>query len=359
MAYPAHPFIATIASLILSGTLLGHSAVEPVPRGEEWWKQRQQTLNQRSADAGGKAEILFIGDSITQGWENEGKEVWAKHFAPRNAVNLGIGGDRTQHVLWRLENGNLKGVKPKAAVVMIGTNNSNGEDNSVSQIAEGVTAIVSKLRQALPDTQVLLVGIFPRGESPNNQRGKILQVNQILARLADGKSVHWIDFGSRYVDAQGLIPHDLMPDYLHLSPAAYQIWADQLEEPLVRLAGVTAAGKSSTPSPAAKTAEGLSGKWKFTTPGPDGQPVTFPLEITQAGNRLTGRFSRGGDRWLPIEDGKIEGNDFSWTVKRDRPDGQSMVYKMSGKISGGELAGSAKASMDGNEITTSWTARRE
>ena len=359
MTRPIHTVVASLASLILSGTLLGHSAVEPVPRGEEWWKQRQQTLNQRSADAGEKAEILFIGDSITQGWENEGKEVWAQHFAPRNAVNLGIGGDRTQHVLWRLENGNLKGVKPKAAVVMIGTNNSNGEDNSVSQIAEGVTAIVAKLRQALPDTKVLLVGIFPRGESPNNQRGKVLQVNQILSRLADGKSVFWIDFGSRYVDAQGLIPRDLMPDYLHLSPAAYQIWADELEGPLVRVAGVTQLGNSSAPNPTAKTAEGLTGKWKFTTPGPDGQPVTFPMELTQSGNRLTGRFSRGGDRWLQIEDGKVEGSEFSWTVKRDRPDGQSMIYQMSGKVSGGELAGSAKTSMDGNDITTSWTARRE
>ncbi len=252
-----------------------------------------------------------------------------------------------------------KGVKPKAAVVMIGTNNSNGEDNTVSQIAEGVSAIVAKLRQALPDTKVLLVGIFPRGESPNPQRGKVLQVNQVLSRLADGKSVFWIDFGSRYVDAQGLIPRDLMPDYLHLSPAAYQIWADELEAPLVRIAGVTPLGTSAAPPSPAKAAEGLTGKWKFTTPGPDGQPVTFPMELTQSGNRITGRFSRGGDRWLQIENGKVEGNEFSWTVKRDRPDGQSMIYQMSGKVAGGELAGSAKASMDGNDITTSWTARRE
>jgi hypothetical protein len=94
--------------------------------------------------AKGEGDVIFIGDSITQGWEGEGKDVWARFYGPRNAINLGIGGDRTQHVLWRLENGNLKGLAPKAAVVMIGTNNSNGEDNTVEQIADGVTAIVKK-----------------------------------------------------------------------------------------------------------------------------------------------------------------------------------------------------------------------
>jgi len=344
--------VASVGSVILSGTLDRHSTVEPVPRSEEWWKQRQQTLNQRAADAGEKAEILFIGDSITQGWENEGKEVWARHFAPRNAINLGVAGDRTQHVLWRLENGNLKGVKPKAAVVMIGTNNSNGLGDTVSQIAEGVSAIVDKLRQALPDTKVLLVGILPRGESPNHKRGKILQVNQILSRLADGKSVFWIDFGSRYVDARGRIQRDLMPDFLHLSQAGYQVWADQLEEPL-RNVGVSSL-RTAAPASASKVSGGPTSIGRFTTPGPDGQPVIFPMEPTQSGNRITGRLSRGVDQWLHIDDGTVDGNEFSLTGERDCPDGHSMIYPMSG----GELDGDATTSMDGDDLTTSWTARR-
>jgi beta-glucosidase len=211
-----------------------HSAVEPAPRGDKGWQDRQALLNQRAAQAGEKAEVIFIGDSITQGWEGEGKEVWAKYYAPRNAVNLGIGGDRTQHVLWRLENGNIAGLKPKAAVVMIGTNNSNGEDNTVEQIADGVGAIVRKLRSALPDTQVLLVAIFPRGENPNPQRGKVLQVNQVLAKLADGDKVVWVDIGHKFVTAEGRIPRDLMPDYLHLTPKAYGIWAEAIEGDLAR-----------------------------------------------------------------------------------------------------------------------------
>ena len=194
-------------------------------------------INKRVAEAGENAQVVFIGDSITQGWEGEGKDVWAQYYARRNAVNLGIGGDRTQHVLWRLENGNLEGLKPKAAVVMIGTNNSNGEDNSAAQIAEGVSAIVRKLRQRLPDAKILLLAIFPRGENVNHQRGKILQVNQVLQKLADDKHIFWIDFGHKFVTEEGLIPRSLMPDYLHLSSKAYGMWAESIESSLSSILG--------------------------------------------------------------------------------------------------------------------------
>jgi beta-glucosidase len=150
---------------------------------------------------------------------------------------LGIGGDRTQHVLWRLDHGNLEGLRPKVAVVMIGTNNSNGEDNTVEQIAEGVTAIVRKLREKLPQTKVLLVAIFPRGENPTPQRGKLLMVNQILRKQVDDRNVFWADFGHRFLDEQGRIPRDLMPDYLHLSRRGYEIWAESIEPRLAELIG--------------------------------------------------------------------------------------------------------------------------
>ena len=203
-----------------------------MPRGDQWWKDRHESFNKKVAELGKKAQVIFIGDSITQGWEGAGREAWQENFAKYDAINLGIGGDRTQHVLWRLDHGNLEGLAPKAAVVMIGTNNSNGEDNSVEQIADGVRAIVEKLRNELPDTQVLLVPIFPRGENPNPQRGKILQVNQIIQKLADGENVKWVDFGHKFINEEGRIPGGLMPDYLHLSPEAYQIWADSIKEPL-------------------------------------------------------------------------------------------------------------------------------
>jgi lysophospholipase L1-like esterase len=164
-------FAGVIACLLFAqGASAQHSAVQPAPRGDQGWKDRSALLNQRIKD-NPDAQVLFIGDSITQGWEGAGRETWEKFYGDRKAVNIGIGGDRTQHVLYRLENGNLEGVKPKAAVVMIGTNNSNGEDNTPGQIAEGIAAIVSKLRTTVPDTKILLLGIFPRRElqSPARQ----------------------------------------------------------------------------------------------------------------------------------------------------------------------------------------------
>src|SRR5262249_122027 len=138
------------------------------------WVARQKELNERAKKGG--AELLFLGDSITEGWEGAGKEVWEKRYSPRKALNLGISGDQTQHVLWRLHHGNIDGLAPKAAVVMIGTNNSGG-GQSAEQIAEGVQRITEKLGEKLPKTKVLLLAIFPRGEKPNPQRELIAAVN--------------------------------------------------------------------------------------------------------------------------------------------------------------------------------------
>ena len=115
-------------------------------------------------------------------------------------MNLGIGGDRTQHVLWRLDNGNIEGIKPKVAVLMIGTNNSNGNDNTAEEIADGIKAIVEKLREELPETKVLLLAVFPRGEKPNPQREKNAKASEMASKLADGKKVHYLDIGPKFLE---------------------------------------------------------------------------------------------------------------------------------------------------------------
>ncbi len=210
-----------------------HSAVTPVPRGDAWWKQRLEAMQAEVNK--GDAQILLIGDSITQGWEGPGKAPWEGELLPRKAVNLGIGGDRTQHVLWRLKNGNLDGIAPRFAFVMIGTNNSNGEDNTVTEIADGVRAIVNTLRDRLPTTKIVLWDIFPRGDKPNPQRGKIAQVNQILARLHDGERVFFRPIGHLFIEDDGSISNTVMPDFLHLSPEAYGLWWFQIEKTLMEL----------------------------------------------------------------------------------------------------------------------------
>jgi beta-glucosidase len=347
-----HPLVPALLALALIGPArcLGHSAVEPVPRPDEWWKNRHESMNATSARLGEQAQIIFIGDSITQGWEGAGREVWTRYYAPREAINLGIGGDRTQHVLWRLDNGNLEGLKPKVAVVMIGTNNSNGDDNAVEQIADGVTAIVRKLRERLPDTKVLLLAIFPRNENPTAQRGKILQVNQIIRKLADGQNVFWADFGHKFIRPDGSIPRDLMPDFLHLSSAGYEVWAESIEPRLVRLLG-----ESASPT---RSASDLTGNWVAILPGPQGEPVELPFQLRQNGRQLIGQFQRSEGRSLPIENGSVQDNEFSWTVRRERPDGSTMVYRMSGRLEDDQIKGKATAEGDDDPRTIEWTAKR-
>ncbi len=192
----------------------------------------------------GNVDLLFLGDSITDAWGGEGHgkgggaKIFEKEFVPLKAANFGIGGDRTQHVLWRLQNGELEGIQPKVVMLMIGTNNSNGKDNTAEEIAEGITAIVKEIQKQSPKTKVLLLAVFPRGEKPNPQRDKIKEVNNIIAKLDDGgKTVKYLDIGSKFMQEDGTITREIMPDFLHLSEKGYQIWADAVKGPIMELMG--------------------------------------------------------------------------------------------------------------------------
>lgn len=213
-----------------------NSAIIPVPRTGNI-TNRQSLVLQRAKEASGVYDVEFIGDSITQGWEGSGKNVWAEIGQKYRLINFGVSGDRTQHVLWRFENGQLEGVKAKVAVIMIGTNNSNKEDNTEADILEGVTAIVNQIRQRQPDTKILLLGIFPRAKTFSPQRGKILQVNQALAKLDDGQHIFYLDFGPQLIEKDGSISKNIMPDALHPNEAGYRIWAKAIEPKLKELLG--------------------------------------------------------------------------------------------------------------------------
>ena len=231
--------ILTLATAAFAQTNLApalHQCINPVPRAGKGY-DRYLLLNERVKQNEGRAGVIFVGDSITEGWEGNGKQVWAKYYAPRQALNLGIGSDHTQHVLWRLDHGNLDGLKPKAAVVLIGVNNIPADTNSPRQVLEGVTAVVNKLREKLPDTKILLLGIFPFREDFCAQRGKALQVNQALRKLDDGQRVRFLDIGSQFIQPDGTISKDMMRDYLHLSPAGYRLWAEAIEPELAAMLG--------------------------------------------------------------------------------------------------------------------------
>jgi lysophospholipase L1-like esterase len=208
-----------------------HAAVTPVPRNDDWWQALNKKFLAQAKE--GNIDLLFLGDSITQGWNDNA--IWKKHYGKRHAANFGIGGDQTQHVLWRVENGDVDGIHPKLAVLMIGTNNAGS--NSAEEIADGIKAIVAKLREKLPETKILLLAIFPRGEKPGPVRDKLAQASKLAAEVADGENVRFLDIGPNFLEADGTLSKDVMPDFLHLSEKGYQIWADSIEEPVSEMLG--------------------------------------------------------------------------------------------------------------------------
>lgn len=233
-------FLITFLSvLILTGQALAaetkkHSAVEPDHR-HSWWTLRNDAVNERVKQ--GNVDLLMIGDSITHGWEGGGKKYWEKYYAPRNAVNMGFSGDRTQHVLWRLEHGHLEGISPKLAVLMIGTNNSNGKDNTAEEIADGIVAICKKLRAQCPRMKILILAIFPRGPEPSDQRQKNAKASSLASKIADSKMIHYLDINEKFLTGDGFLVKKIMPDYLHPNEVGYKIWAEAIEPKVAELMG--------------------------------------------------------------------------------------------------------------------------
>ena len=214
------------------------SAITPSARGE-WALDRHNHLNSVVQERKGKIDVAFIGDSITQGWEGAGVKAWDAILKPFRPINLGIGGDRTEHLLWRFDNGNLDGINPRIAVIMIGTNNFGYRQDSAEEVYEGVVAVVDRILIKKPQIQVLLLDIFPRGEAFNQMRGEILQVNQALRKTYDTvESVCFFPIGHLFLEDDGTISKSVMPDQLHLSETGYQIWADAVAPQIVKMLGI-------------------------------------------------------------------------------------------------------------------------
>ena len=189
--------------------------------------------------AKGDAELLLMGDSITDFWRNEtgpyaGKAVLDKYFGKWKVANFGIAGDTTQGVLYRLQDGEGKGFKPKAIMLMIGTNNTGR--NTAPEIAEGIGAVVLQLQNDFPDAQILLLGVFPRGRAATDPaRATIAQINAIISKLHDGNRVQYLDIGAKFLDATGQLTPEVMGDALHPSTKGYEIWADAVIAPITAM----------------------------------------------------------------------------------------------------------------------------
>jgi lysophospholipase L1-like esterase len=241
-----------------------------VPRHQDFLKRIEQSK--------GEGDVIFLGDSITNGWE--GQKAWQEYFGSFKPVNLGIGGDQTGHVLWRITDGHeIDNLKPKAAVIMIGTNNTGG--HTAEQIAGGIKAIVEELKKQKPDIKILVLGVFPRGNGGDAERSleqitegikpineelkkekpdlerlnalvrsleqqprtipaaklnkKIGEINAIISKLDDGKTVFYKDIGKDFLDQSGGLSSAIMPDFLHLTPKGYDIWGKAIKGDIEKL----------------------------------------------------------------------------------------------------------------------------
>jgi lysophospholipase L1-like esterase len=167
--------------------------------------------------------------------------VWNEHYGNRNAVNIGSSGDRTSHMLWHIQDGGLDGMKdrnPEAVVIMIGTNNRGAPANEGRDTAQGVLAILKEVHHRLPDSKILLLAIFPRDWKPEDE-GRIRndQINRILKTYADNKTVYWLDLRETFLEKDGMLRKDLMPDALHPNVEGYREWAKAMEPMLTKLLG--------------------------------------------------------------------------------------------------------------------------
>jgi len=202
----------------------------------QWWMPRHEAkLAERKAMK--QIDLLMIGDSITHGWEDKGRETWDEYYANRNALNLGFSGDRTEHVIWRFQNGAIDDINPKLAVIMIGTNNTGHRKENAEHTAIGIKRVIDELKMRLPSTKVLLLDVFPRGATNEDELRKLnVQINEIISGYANEEDQIWyLPIGDKFLEEDGTLPKSIMPDLLHPNPKGYKIWAEAMEPKIKEL----------------------------------------------------------------------------------------------------------------------------
>ena len=210
--------------------------------GPNWWALRHEAKIREAASHGGEIDLVFLGDSITHNWEGArgpGSAYGGKQLAAfrekYSVLCLGYGGDDTRNVLWRIENGELDGYRAKCVMLMVGTNN---EGDAPEDTAKGIRRILDVIAEKQPGAKVLLVSIFPRGQTPDDKYRKLNErVNAIIRGFADGERVIWCDFGKRYLEPDGTITKETMPDFLHPRESGYAIWAEEVAPHFRRIIG--------------------------------------------------------------------------------------------------------------------------
>ncbi|NQU22416.1 MAG: GDSL family lipase [Candidatus Nealsonbacteria bacterium] len=195
-----------------------------LPKG--WWQKRHEDV--LSAPGREACQIIFIGDSITDGWDATGQKIWAKEYVPLKVLNLGINCDSTQHVLWRLDHGEIDGLpKLKVAVIEIGTNNVGITRDPPQDIVKGVEAICERVKHKAPHAKILLLAIFPKGFGANRHD----VANGLISKLDDGKQIFYLNINDALLETEGAIADRVG----HLTEKGYEVWANAIRPTLEKL----------------------------------------------------------------------------------------------------------------------------
>lgn len=189
-----------------------------------WWKQRHEETLKRHKE-NNNFQLVVFGDSITHFWETTGKKFWDSEFSKLHTTNLGYSGDRTEHALWRIENGELDGLNPKLLILLIGTNNTGHRNDSPEDTSEGILKIISSIKMKCPKTKILLLSIFPRSINPIDPlRQSNDAINKLISSYDNQENVFFRDYNSVFLKEHSKLNTDLLPDELHPNEQGYEVW---------------------------------------------------------------------------------------------------------------------------------------
>jgi beta-glucosidase len=282
-------------------SVLGHASPVAQPGVGEYWKERvadiQSELSQ--SDPG----VLFVGDSITDWWRLFGASTWKADFQPLAAENIGVAANQTGQVLWELQQPYVRDKSPAAVVLMIGTNDiSTGQ--SASQVASDIAAVVKQIQLDFPQAKILLMGILPRGTTTDPARAEIAQVNNLIAQLADGRQVSFIDIGRSFLQSDGSLAAGVTVDLAHPSAKGYQLWASAILQSLQQIVGAVphtfhtvVAGPGSTASRTITTNHVVVNMNYTTGAGVTSTQSTYP-PVSQSGAPATTSEAPGNVRTI-------------------------------------------------------------
>jgi len=217
-----------------------NTAIIPIDKLQHnWWKDRHEGVLDSLVT---NPQLILIGNSILHSLDNKDrKDVWEKHFNKYNTLNMGFSGDRTENVIWRLQNGELENINPKVAIVLIGTNNTDGNNyptiNYPNELDEATWKICEIIREKLHETEIILLGIFPFGRNIPNFRNTINQkTNELISKFhSKDEHIHYMDIGDIYLNSDGKIFKNVMPDFLHPNAKGHMLMFNKLNDEITKL----------------------------------------------------------------------------------------------------------------------------